>query len=62
MYAEMWFNKKCIPQGQNSFVNLFLMLNAMRDFCDSRTSFMVMIIAYPTLNSRKTPFFGIFHD
>ena len=61
MYAEMWFRKKCIPQVQNGLVNLFLMLNAMRDFDDSRISFVVIIIAYPSFHSRKkNKFLGFF--
>ena len=62
MYAEMWFRKKCIPQAQNGLVNLILILNAMRDFDDSRISFVVIIIAYPSFLSRKKKiiFFCIF--
>ena len=59
----MWFRKKFIPQVQNGLVNLFLMLNAMRYFEDSRISFMFIKIAYPSFHSRKKIiFFAISYD
>ena len=40
--------------------NKFLVLNAMRDFDDSRISFVVVIKANPTFHSLKNQFFLVF--
>ena len=53
IYAEMWFRKQYIPKVQNGLVNPFFLLSVVQDFVDSRISFAVIIIVFPSFHSRK---------
>ena len=59
VYTKIWFRKKCMLQVQNGFVRLFIMLNALRYFDDSRTASVVIIIAYASSHSRKNSIFFV---
>ena len=56
----MCFRKQCIPQVQSGLVHLFIKLNALQDFDESRISSVVIIIAYASSHYREKSIFLVF--